>query len=110
MRITQLVLAATFLAIGAESMAKTNILFIHMEDMGCEIPAYGDHTQETPALSRLADEGMVFERVHVTAPSCAPSRGSIFTGLYPHQNGIWAFDERTYRQERFCPEACASDA
>ncbi len=70
-----------------------NILFIHMEDMGCEIPAYGDYTQETPALSRLADEGMVFERVNVTAPSCAPSRGSLFTGLYPHQNGMWAFDK-----------------
>lgn len=71
----------------------TNIVFIHMEDMGCEIPAYGDHTQETPALTRLAKEGMVFERVQVTAPSCAPSRGSLFTGLYPHQNGIWAFDK-----------------
>jgi N-sulfoglucosamine sulfohydrolase len=70
-----------------------NILFIHMEDMGCEIPAYGDHTQKTPALTRLAKDGMVFERVHVTAPSCAPSRGSLFTGLYPHQNGMWAFDK-----------------
>ena len=30
------------------------------------------------ALQQLAQEGMVFERVHVTAPSCAPSRGSIF--------------------------------
>lgn len=72
---------------------RPNILFIHMEDMGCEIPAYGDHTQETPALTKLSEEGMVFERAHVTAASCAPSRGSLFTGLYPHQNGIWAFDK-----------------
>ncbi len=77
----------------AELPKDVNIVFIHMEDMGCQIPAYGDHTQETPALSRLAREGMVFETVHVTAPSCAPSRGSLFTGLYPHQNGIWAFDK-----------------
>lgn len=77
----------------AQLPADVNIVFIHMEDMGCQIPAYGDHTQETPALDKLAGEGMVFETVHVTAASCAPSRGSLFTGLYPHQNGIWAFDK-----------------
>jgi N-sulfoglucosamine sulfohydrolase len=88
-----LFIAAAMLFAVSTSIAKTNIVFIHMEDMGCEIPAYGDFTQETPTLSKLASEGMVFERVHVTAPSCAPSRGSLFTGLYPHQNGMWAFDK-----------------
>jgi N-sulfoglucosamine sulfohydrolase len=90
-----MVLAGLVATVAAEQ-AKTsrpNILFIHMEDMGCQIPPYGDHTQATPALSRLAEEGMVFEHVNVTAPSCAPSRGSLFTGLYPHQNGMWAFDQ-----------------
>lgn len=87
------VVVGALIAAAAQSAQQTNILFIHMEDMGCEIPAYGDHTQATPALSRLAKEGMVFERVNVTATSCAPSRGSLFTGLYPHQNGIWAFDK-----------------
>ena len=69
----------------------TNILFIHMEDMGCQIPAYGDMTQETPHLSQLAKEGLTVETAHVTAPTCASSRGSLFTGLYPHQNGIMGF-------------------
>lgn len=86
-------LLACVLATVAHANQPTNIVFIHMEDMGCEIPAYGDMTQETPALTRLAEEGMVFERVHVTAPTCAASRGSLFTGLHPHQNGIWAFDK-----------------
>ncbi|CAA6693085.1 MULTISPECIES: sulfatase [unclassified Lentimonas] len=86
-------LPASIEALIRATNSTTNILFIHMEDMGCEIAPYGDYTQETPALSRLADEGMVFERVNVTAPSCAPSRGSLFTGLYPHQNGMWAFDQ-----------------
>jgi arylsulfatase A-like enzyme len=62
-----------------------------MEDMGCEIPPYGDTTQKTPSLSRLAEEGMVFGRVNVSAASCALSRASLFSGLYPHQNGIWGF-------------------
>ena len=33
---------------------RPNILFIFMEDMGKQIPAYGDTTIETPQLDRLA--------------------------------------------------------
>jgi N-sulfoglucosamine sulfohydrolase len=70
---------------------RPNILFIHMEDMGVQIPAYGDHTVATPNLDKLAAEGVVFERAHVTAATCAASRGALFSGLYPHQNGIMGF-------------------
>ncbi len=73
------------------AVERPNILFIHMEDMGCEIPAYGDNTVATPNLDKLADAGVVFERVHVTAATCAASRGTLFSGLYPHQNGIMGF-------------------
>lgn len=71
--------------------SQPNILFIHMEDMGVQIPAYGDTTVATPQLDRLADEGVVFERAQVTAATCSSSRASKFTGLYPHQNGIMGF-------------------
>jgi N-sulfoglucosamine sulfohydrolase len=59
--------------------------------MGIQIPVYGDDTQPTPHLSKLAAEGVVFEVAHVTAASCAPSRGSLHSGLYPTQNGILGF-------------------
>lgn len=59
--------------------------------MGIQLPAYGDNTQPTPHLSRLASEGVVFETAHVTAASCAPSRASMHSGLYPIQNGVWGF-------------------
>lgn len=68
-----------------------NILFIHMEDMGQQIGPYGDHTAYTPNLNRLAEEGIVFRNANVVAPTCAASRGSLFTGIYPHQNGIMGF-------------------
>lgn len=55
------------------------------------IPAYGDHTVATPNLDKLAAEGVVFERAHVTAARCVASRGTLFSGLYPHQNGIMGF-------------------
>ena len=71
--------------------SRPNILLLLVEDMGIQIPAYGDNTQPTPHLSQLASEGVVFETAHVTAASCSPSRGSMHSGLYPIQNGIWAF-------------------
>ncbi len=86
-----LVFGVTSLRIRAAEAQPVNILFIHMEDMGVQIPAYGDHTVATPNLDRLAAEGIVFERAHVVAATCAASRGALFSGLHPHQNGIMGF-------------------
>ena len=80
-----------FFALIVHSKDKTNILFILMEDMGCHITPYGDTTAHTPNLNKLATDGMIFNRAHVTAATCASSRGSIFSGLYPNQNGIMGF-------------------
>jgi len=87
------ILAMAVSCLGSEVFGESrpNILFIHMEDIGTHIPAYGDHTVATPNLDLLASEGVVFERVHVAAATCAASRGALFTGLYPHQNGIMGF-------------------
>ncbi|MCB1230558.1 MAG: sulfatase-like hydrolase/transferase [Verrucomicrobiae bacterium] len=52
------------------------------------INALGFPHVDTPNLDRLVREGVTFTNCHVTAPSCAPSRASLFTGQYPHTNGI----------------------
>ncbi len=52
------------------------------------IRALGFDYMETPHLDRLVDEGVSFDNCFITAPSCAPSRASLFTGLYPHTTGI----------------------
>ena len=44
---------------------------------------------KTPNLDRLAAEGMRFDRAYNCQPVCAPARSSIWTGLYPHTNGVW---------------------
>jgi len=75
----------------AATSTPPNIVLILMEDMGTQISPYGDHTAYTPALERLAREGAVFTRAQVTAATCAPSRASLFTGLYPHQHGVFGF-------------------
>ena len=40
-----------------------------------------------PNIHKFASQSVVFERAYVTHPICAPSRSSIFTGTWPHQNG-----------------------
>jgi uncharacterized sulfatase len=45
---------------------------------------------KTPNLDRIAAEGVRFERAYNCQPVCAPARSAIWTGLYPHTNGVWA--------------------
>ena len=66
---------------------RPNILLIVSEDNGPELGCYGDKYARTPNLDRLATEGVRFETAYVTQAVCSPSRSTIFTGLYPHQNG-----------------------
>ena len=67
--------------------APPNIMLITGDDLGLQVGCYGDHTITTPNMDRLATEGVRFEAAYVTQSSCSSSRSSIFTGLYPHQNG-----------------------
>ncbi len=41
-----------------------------------------------PHQDRLAARGTVFAQSYCTTPQCSPARGSILTGLYPHQTGV----------------------
>ncbi len=66
---------------------RPSILLIVGEDHGCELSCYGDSIIKTPNIDRLASQGVLFENGYVTQSVCSPSRSTIFTGLYPHQNG-----------------------
>ena len=74
---------------GARGEAKpTNFVIIVADDMGWDDCApYGNRHVQTPNLSRLAKEGMLFEKAFLTCSSCSPSRASILTGRYPHATG-----------------------
>ena len=51
-------------------------------DHGC----YGNPVK-TPNIDTLAENGTRFTSAFATAPSCSPSRTSMFTGEYPHTAG-----------------------
>ncbi len=66
---------------------RPNIFWYSVEDISCYLPCYGDSTVRTPNISRMAREGIVFDRAFTTAGVCAPSRSSIITGMYPTSMG-----------------------
>jgi N-sulfoglucosamine sulfohydrolase len=76
---------------------RPNILLIVGEDHGCELSCYGDPVIKTPNIDRLASQGVLFENGYVTQSVCSPSRSTIFTGLYPHQNGQLGLATHNYR-------------
>jgi uncharacterized sulfatase len=62
----------------------TNILWIISDDhsrndLGC----YGHPLVKTPNIDRLASEGMRFTNAFALAPTCAPTRSGLITGMYP---------------------------
>ena len=64
-----------------------NILLLISEDHGCNLGCYDDPVARTPRLDQLAAQGVRFTNAYVTQAGCSPSRASILTGTYPHQNG-----------------------
>ncbi len=53
------------------------------DDCGC----YGNDVVQTPAIDRLATEGVRFLDAFATTASCGPSRAVIYSGLQTHSNG-----------------------
>lgn len=73
---------------------RPNIVFILTDQQRYDtIAALGFDHMITPNLDRLAQRGTAFENMYITSPSCAPSRASLFTGTYPHTNGVFRNDE-----------------
>ena len=81
----------------AEVKEKPNILLIVSEDNGQDLGCYGVQDVTTPNLDRLAENGIRFSNAYTTYSVCSPSRSTIFTGLYPHQNGQMGLATHKFR-------------
>jgi arylsulfatase A len=75
----------------AQTAARTsapNILLIQADDLGYgDLSAYGQTRFQTPALDRLAHEGIRFTQYYAGGSVCAPSRATLMTGL--HTGHAW---------------------
>lgn len=70
------------------SQAGRNLLVVTLDTTRADrLGCYGAPDARTPALDRLAAEGLRFDQAVATAPLTLPSHASLFTGLYPPTHG-----------------------
>lgn len=69
---------------------RPNVLMIAIDDLNDWIEPLGGHPQvQTPAMSALAQRGMVFANAHCQSPLCNPSRTSLLTSRRPSTTGVY---------------------
>lgn len=84
-------------------MTHPNFLVIMSDEHDPRVSSpYGHPFVRTPAMQRLADNGVVFNNAYCNSPLCVPSRASFMTGKHLHRIGVWdngvplATDEPTW--------------
>lgn len=88
-RNSPMILCALLVAGAAQAaQERPNIIFLMDDQHRCDALGVLDPTVKTPALDRLAKDGILFDQAVCQAPMCTPSRYSMMLGLYPHQIGI----------------------
>jgi len=85
----------------AAAQAPRNVVLVIADDFGMDLDCYGNTVIRTPNLDGLAKKGVVFTRAYATVSSCSPSRASIFTGLYSHQNGTYGLQHAVHNQQAY---------
>lgn len=71
-------------------MSNKNLIFFLTDQQHFRsIRENGCPEAQTPNMDRLAREGINFQNHYVANPVCSPSRGAIWTGRYPSENGLY---------------------
>jgi len=80
---------AASLAAEARPARRPNVIVIMTDDQGYgDAGCFGADDVETPALDRLAAEGVRFTQFYSAASVCSPSRAGMLTGRHPIHAGL----------------------
>jgi len=84
--------AAALAALGVSACSRPApraIVLISIDTLRSDrLPAYGYGRGRTPALDRLARDGVLFERAFAQVPLTLPSHASLMTGRLPPAHGV----------------------
>ena len=87
--------------------AAVDVVVMTTHDIGRHLHCYGRRGIVSPHLDALATAGVRFEQAFCTAPQCSPSRASLATGRYPHNNGVMGLAHHGFDWELDAPHAAA---
>ncbi len=94
----------------AKRPARPNLLFLWTDQhRGDSVPWAGNTTVKAPNLGQLAGQSFCFDRAYCAQPVCTPSRGTIMTGLYPHNHGSVQNNIRLEASKKCLPEYLPGD-
>lgn len=97
-------------ALSAQANQRPNVIIMLADDLGWNDVGFHGGDIDTPALNRLAKEGMQLDRFY-TSPICSPTRAAMMTGRNPMRLGvayatIMAWDNiGIHPDEHFMPES-----
>jgi arylsulfatase A-like enzyme len=72
---------------------------LRFDHLGC----YGYHRETSPAIDKIAGEGLMFDRVISQSSWTKPSVSSLLTSTYPEIHGVKSIEDRLSTQETFLP-------
>ena len=103
LRLASLTLTCSLLAPATHAQERLpNLVVIFIDDMAyADIGPFGGDIP-TPNLDRLAFDGLRLTNLH-TAPSCAPSRAMLLTGVDSHRAGVSNISEAIAPEQRASP-------
>ena len=81
---------------------RPNVIVIISDDLNDSIEGMGGHRQaKTPNINRLIEKGVQFVNAHANAAICAPSRASVWTGMYPSKTGFYGHSQQNNRWRNY---------
>ena len=88
-------------------MIARDVVVMTTHDIGRHLHCYGRRSVVSPNLDRLAATGWRFDGAFATAPQCSPSRASLASGMYPHNNGVLGLSHAGFDWALSVPHAAA---
>lgn len=84
----------------SDSAARPNIIFLMSDQNRWDAIGAVNPVVKTPALDRLAADGVTFTQATCQCPMCVPSRNSMMYGLYASQLGVRSNGDGIYLEDK----------